>query len=82
VGGCGGGGRGLEYCCNQFRFYSSLPHPSVSNCARMYVVAAVCLNSVFLWDVSKRRLVKHRRFGTTYRSHRQVSKKSFSRVAF
>ena len=31
------------------------------------------LNSPVFWDVTQRRLVWHRRFGTTYRSHLQVS---------
>ena len=31
--------------------------------------SCVYLNSVVFWDVMQRKLVSHRRFGTTYRSH-------------
>ena len=36
--------------------------------------AAVYLNSSVVWDVTQRRLVNNRRFGTTYRSHLQGAK--------
>ena len=39
-------------------------------------------NSVVFWDVTQRTLVKHRRFGTTYRFHLQGSRvQEESRVA-
>jgi hypothetical protein len=41
---------------------------------RSYSSAAVCLHSVVFWDVTQRRLVSYRRFGTAYRSRLQGSK--------
>ena len=46
----------------------------ISNIVRSQAFAAVYLNSIFFWDVTQRRLVSHRRFGTTYRSHLQESR--------
>jgi hypothetical protein len=33
------------------------------------------LNSALFWDVTQRTMVSHRRFGTTYRSHLQASRR-------
>jgi hypothetical protein len=41
--------------------------------ARSQASAAVYLNSSVFWDVTQRRLVSHRRFGTTHRSRFQGS---------
>ena len=41
---------------------------TVSN-ERLQVSAAVYLNFVVFWDVKQRRVVSHRRFGTTYPSY-------------
>jgi hypothetical protein len=41
---------------------------------RPYAYAAVYLNSFVFWDVTHRRLVSHRRFGSAYRYHLQGSR--------
>jgi hypothetical protein len=46
----------------------------ITSQVRSYSSAAVYLNYSFCWVITQRGLVKHRRFGTTYRSHLQGSK--------